>query len=60
MRVASPTPPSFKALQTILKGRLAGVDMSWVQNLQDNLIRWEATNIKDKGLGLVAVGAEGI
>ena len=51
-----PTPPAFEALQTILNGHLKGVDMPWVQNLSDNLIRWKVANVSGKGLGLVATG----
>jgi hypothetical protein len=56
LRPPPPTPPSFKVLQTILNGDFAGVDMPWVQNIKDNLIRWKVMDVGDKGLGLVAVG----
>ena len=51
-----PTSPSFEMLQNVLNGDLAGVDMPWVQNIRDNLIRWKVTDVDGKGLGLVATG----
>ena len=43
-------------MQTILNGYLDDVDMQWVRNIRDNLIRWKVAEVSGKGLGLVATG----